>query len=57
VNVLDLWTGYGGVVHEAPIASRFDFGEGRVVYTSFHNEHVATTSDMVTLLEQMLISL
>jgi hypothetical protein len=59
VSVLDLWTGYGGVVHDAPIASRFEFGEGRVIFTSFHNEHQTgdTTLDMMRILEEIILSL
>lgn len=58
VSALDLWTGSMTVVPDAPIASRFDFGEGRVIYTSFHNEHqTGTTLDMMRILEEIVLSL
>ena len=40
-----------------PIAARFNVGEGRVIYTAFHNEHAATTLDMTDLLEEIILSL
>jgi len=46
-----------GVVHNAPIAARFDVGAGRVIYTSFHNEHQATTVHMRDILEEIILSL
>jgi len=39
-----------------PYAAQFAVGQGRVTYTSFHNE-AQTTADMDKLLEQMLLGL
>jgi len=44
-------------LYSVPIAARFDHGEGRVLYTAFHNEHEGTTLDMYDLLEVMVRSL
>ena len=59
VSVDDFWTGYSGTVSDAPIAARFDFGAGRVIYTSFHNEEQTggTTLDMLKILEEIVLSL
>lgn len=40
----------------APLASRFDYGNGTVIYTSFHNEQ-QTTVDMHLLLQDIVLSL
>lgn len=40
----------------APLASRFTSGQGRVIYTSFHNE-VQATFDMQRMLEEIVLSL
>jgi hypothetical protein len=59
VTVEDYWTGYVGSISGAPIASRFEFGAGRVIYTSFHNEEQTggTTLDMMRILEEIVLSL
>ncbi len=59
VTVDDFWTGYTGTVSDAPIAVRFVFGTGRVIYTSFHNEEQTggTTLDMQKILEEIVLSL
>jgi len=58
VQAMDLWTGSVSMVHNAPIASRFEHGDGRVIYTSFHNEHQEdTTLDMTRILEEIILSL
>jgi hypothetical protein len=56
VNVVDIW-GTGTTLPNAPIAARFAIGEGRVIYTTFHNEHAATTLDMTDILEEIILSL
>jgi hypothetical protein len=56
VFVTDGW-GSSTSIPNAPIAARFDFGEGRVIYTAFHNEHAATTIDMTDILEEIILSL
>ncbi|MEC8193289.1 MAG: carboxypeptidase-like regulatory domain-containing protein [Myxococcota bacterium] len=48
---------YTSTISEAPIAARFNVGEGRVIYTAFHNEHAATTLDMTDILEEIILSL
>ncbi len=40
----------------APLASRFAYGQGTVIYTSFHNEQ-QTTFDMDLLLQDIVLSL
>jgi len=50
------WAGYSTLVNR-PIAARFEVGEGQVLYTSFHNEHAATTLDMTDILEEIILSL
>lgn len=57
VSVTDGWGGSSGSIPNAPIAARFGFGEGRVIYTAFHNEHAATTIDMTDILEEIILSL
>jgi hypothetical protein len=57
VSVLDFWTGSYTTIPNAPIASRFEAGDGRVIYTSFHNEHQATTVHMRDILEEIILSL
>ncbi len=53
-----IWGTWGStMLPNAPIATRFDIGEGRVIYTTFHNEHAATTLDMTDLLEEVILSL
>lgn len=39
-----------------PLATRFDYGNGTVIYTSFHNEQ-QTTVDMHLLLQDIVLSL
>lgn len=46
----------GSTLSNRPYAVQFADGDGRVTYTSFHNE-VQTTADMDVLLEQMLLGL
>lgn len=53
----DLTGLYTSTITEAPIAARFAVGEGRVIYTAFHNEHAATTLDMTDILEEIILSL
>ena len=57
VPVMDFWTGTYTTIPNAPIAVRFDVGTGRVIYTSFHNEHQATTVHMRDILEEIILSL
>ncbi len=45
-----------GETKDRPLAVRFSVGEGRVTYTSFHNEFRAT-EDTLLLIEQMLFGL
>ncbi|MCB9674233.1 MAG: carboxypeptidase regulatory-like domain-containing protein [Alphaproteobacteria bacterium] len=40
----------------APLASRFHYGQGTVIYTSFHNEQ-QTTFDMDLILQDIVLSL
>jgi hypothetical protein len=56
-TVLDFWTGSTTTIPNAPIAARFDVSGGRVIYTSFHNEHQATTVHMRDILEEIILSL
>ena len=57
VPAYDQQTNSNVTVPNAPLAVRFTYGEGRVVFTTFHNEHQATTFDMYALLEEMVFSL
>ena len=53
-----VWTTWSfETLYNVPIAARFDYGEGRVLYTAFHNEHAATTLDMTDILEEIILSL
>jgi hypothetical protein len=49
-------TSGGTALADRPYMVQFQAGEGRVTYTSFHNEAL-TTADMDTLLEQLLFQL
>ncbi|MEZ4318692.1 MAG: carboxypeptidase-like regulatory domain-containing protein [Myxococcota bacterium] len=50
----DFWG--GTETRFAPLASRFQYGQGTVIYTSFHNEQ-QTTFDMDLLLQDIVLSL
>jgi hypothetical protein len=53
-----IWDTWGSTyLYNVPISARFDIGEGRVIYTAFHNEHAATTLDMTDILEEIILSL
>ena len=55
---VQIWTSSGyAILPNRPIATRFEMGEGQVLYTSFHNEHAATTLDMTDILQEMILSL
>ena len=55
---IPIWTSWStDTLYNVPIAARFDYGEGRVLYTAFHNEHAATTLDMTDILEEIILSL
>ena len=55
---IPVWTTWSyETLSNVPIAARFDYGEGRVLYTAFHNEHAATTLDMTDILEEIILSL
>ncbi len=45
------------IIGNAPLSVRYEEGEGRVIYTTFHNEHQATTLSMHALLQEMIFSL
>ena len=45
------------LLRNVPIATRFDYGEGRGLYTAFHNEGEATTHNMTDILEEIILSL
>lgn len=45
------------VATTGPLSVRFFPGQGRVIYTTFHNEGVATTPDMHAMLEDIVLSL
>ena len=47
---------FGGSVDDAPLAVVVDEDDGRVIFTSFHNE-TQTTLDMDRLLEEIILSL
>lgn len=53
----DSWGTSSVTIPDAPIAVRFSVGEGRLIYTAFHNEHAATTLDMTDILEEIILSL
>ena len=55
VPIWDVWG--SAYLYDVPIAARFNIGEGRVLYTAFHNEHAATTLDMTDILEEIILSL
>ena len=57
VPIMDFWTGTYTTIPNAPIATRFEVAAGRVIYTSFHNEHQATTVHMRDILEEIILSL
>jgi len=46
----------GGSVSGSPLALEMDWGDGRVIFTSFHNERQATV-DMELLLMEIILSL
>jgi hypothetical protein len=52
------WYDYNLIqIEDAPLAVRFEYGEGKLIFTSFHNEHQNTTFDMETLLKEIIFSL
>ena len=56
ISATPVWTWSYETLSNVPIAA-FDYGEGRVLYTAFHNEHAATTLDMTDTLEETILSL
>jgi len=58
VPIFDFMSGGWMTISNAPIAARFDVSAGRVIYTSFHNEHQDdTTVHMRDILEEIILSL
>lgn len=55
-NVEELVRGVDGEVRNMPLLVQFDEGEGRVTYTTFHNE-AQTTADMDRILSYLVFSL
>jgi len=55
-QTFDWWTFSYDTVRSAPLALRISRGEGRAIYTSFHNENQITV-DMQKLLEEIILSL
>ncbi len=45
---------YNGVLNNVPFAVIYSFGQGKVIFTSFHNE-AQNTQDMDIILEQMIL--
>ncbi len=50
----DIWGTYA--THFGPLAAKMDSGNGRVLYTTFHNE-AQTTSDMDVILQEIIFHL
>ena len=46
--------GWGGTMEDTPLAIEIAYGEGRVVYTSFHNS-AAATEDQIAVLEHYIL--
>lgn len=57
VNMYDWSSNLDSTIPNAPLAVRFQAGEGTVIFTSFHNEHQNTTFDMKELLKEIIFSL
>ena len=55
--ISDMMTGEVSTLPDKPLAVRFNNGEGKVVFTSFHNAHQSTTFDMKAILEEIIFSL
>jgi hypothetical protein len=49
--------GDANLTGSGPLSVRFTAGQGRVIYTTFHNEGAATTPDMHDMLEEIALSL
>ena len=49
--IMDPMTGNESTLNDKPLAVRFSSGEGKVVFTSFHNAHQHTTFDMRAIRE------
>lgn len=42
---------------DAPLVAQFEHGEGKVIYTTFHNEYQGTSLNIHVLLEEMILNL